>query len=209
MQCSMISTNGSHSMGDIASLPPPVSENQLYPWDRWLTRKSYERCFRKNCRFCSYSLNWINFLPAPGIMANLVSGNPTFAVVDAILKSQARASSIPPPNAAPSIAQIVGTGTSLNWWNSILAFETNNGTSASVIFLRSFRSAPNSLNKRLGSWSLHKLSNRRQISVLILSKFKRINQLLFPLKSSENLRLIHLNLLNIRGEDGQRYLTIT
>ena len=59
-------------------------------------------------------LNESKFLPAPGIMANLVSGNPTFAVVEAILKSQARASSIPPPNAAPSIAQIVGTGTSLN-----------------------------------------------------------------------------------------------
>ena len=55
------------------------------------------------------------------------------------------------------------------------------------------------------------MGDRVQILLLILSKFKRINYLLFSLKSSENLlssvdfrgnrsSLVHLNSLKIRSE---------
>ena len=83
-----------------------------------------------------------NLVPAPGMMASFVSGNPSLAVVEAILKSQLKAISNPPPSAAPSNAVIVGTGSSFIRWNNILARETNMGTSASLIFLLSFKSAP-------------------------------------------------------------------
>ena len=54
--------------------------------------------------------------------------------------------------------------------------------------------------------------DRLQISLLILSEFKRVNQILLPVKSSENRRfsdhfmgnriwLIRLNSLNIRTEN--------
>ena len=44
------------------------------------------------------------------MIASFVSGNPILADDEATLKSQANASSSPPPRAAPSNAQIVGTG---------------------------------------------------------------------------------------------------
>ena len=48
--------------------------------------------------------------PAPGMIPSEVSGRPTYAFSDAILKSQHNASSKPPPSAAPFIEAIVGNG---------------------------------------------------------------------------------------------------
>jgi hypothetical protein len=44
------------------------------------------------------------------MIANLVSGKPIFAAEPATRKSQQSAISMPPPNAAPSIAAMVGMG---------------------------------------------------------------------------------------------------
>jgi hypothetical protein len=48
--------------------------------------------------------------PAPGIMANLVSGNATVDVEPKTRKVVVRASSRPPPNATEEIAEMVGMG---------------------------------------------------------------------------------------------------
>jgi hypothetical protein len=50
--------------------------------------------------------------PAPGIIAKAASGKPIRELFDAILISQFKASSSPPPKAGPSIAAIVGKGSS-------------------------------------------------------------------------------------------------
>lgn len=52
--------------------------------------------------------------PAPGIIASPVSGRPSTAFSVITLKSQANASSSPPPSANPSITANVGTYTSYN-----------------------------------------------------------------------------------------------
>ena len=46
--------------------------------------------------------------PEPGMMPRLISGQPIFASFAAILRSQARASSQPPPKTKPKTAAIVG-----------------------------------------------------------------------------------------------------
>ena len=48
--------------------------------------------------------------PAPGMIANLVSGKPIVACEVKTLKFVARASSRPPPNATEEIQEIVGMG---------------------------------------------------------------------------------------------------
>ena len=69
-------------------------------------------------------------------------------------------------------------------------------------------------NPRLSGISL---SDRRQISLLVMNKFKEINLIVFPLKSLEHRRfsddfrgnrssLIRLNLFNIRSEIWRRSL---
>ena len=53
--------------------------------------------------------------PLPGMTASRTSGSPSLAVSDAIRMSQHSASSSPPPSAWPSMAAIVGIGSSASW----------------------------------------------------------------------------------------------
>ena len=50
--------------------------------------------------------------PPPGKIPTLTSGSPNVAPAPATIRSQASASSNPPPSAIPSTAAIVGTGSS-------------------------------------------------------------------------------------------------
>lgn len=52
----------------------------------------------------------LNVPPAPGMIASLVSGNPTVAVDARTRKLVQSASSSPPPNAVELMAEIVGMG---------------------------------------------------------------------------------------------------
>ena len=82
-------------------------------------------------------------------------------------------------------------------------------------FLHDGDSARQNVMNNLGSCFF--ILRSRQISLLILSKFKRVNQLLLPRKSSENRRfydsfrrkqkLIRLNSLNIKSEIWSQTLT--
>lgn len=76
------------------------------------------------------------------MMANFVSTRPNLAFIDATRRSAASAYSRPPPNAAPSIAAMVGCGKSAIALEIERNFETNNGTSFICIEARSLRSAP-------------------------------------------------------------------
>ena len=57
--------------------------------------------------------------PNPGIMPNCTSGSPScvFSLSETAMKSQAKASSNPPPKATPSIAAIVRHGKCANFDN--------------------------------------------------------------------------------------------
>lgn len=81
-------------------------------------------------------------LPAPGIIASFVSVKPIFALLAAILKSQAKANSSPPPIAWPSNAAIVGIDRLLSSLMPPLALDTNGATSSGLILALSFKSAP-------------------------------------------------------------------
>lgn len=100
--------------------------------------------------------------PAPGMIPNFVSGKPIFVAPGptcprqlqivirqcgsragpAMRRSQARASSKPPPRAGPSIAAMVGTSRFSNRWSAALKSAKNLSTCTWVIVLRSTRSAP-------------------------------------------------------------------
>lgn len=99
--------------------------------------------------------------PAPGMIPNFVSGKPIFVTPDpacarqlqmivrlkfaaepATRRSQARASSKPPPRAGPSMAAMVGMSRFSNRWRPALKSAKNLSTCVWVIVLLSTRSAP-------------------------------------------------------------------
>ena len=80
--------------------------------------------------------------PAPGRIASAVSRRPMVASSARIRRSQARASSHPPPTAAPRTAAIVGNGSSASAANVLDSRGTNARISSEDIARRSFRSAP-------------------------------------------------------------------
>ena len=76
------------------------------------------------------------------MMPNLVSGRPTCAWEPKTRKSVARASSSPPPNASPLIAEIVGIGRAEMSRSAPRRFARNAAVCSGVNVARSFRSAP-------------------------------------------------------------------
>mmetsp|Transcript_15583 Transcript_15583/g.35109 ORF Transcript_15583/g.35109 Transcript_15583/m.35109 type:complete len:230 (-) Transcript_15583:37-726(-) len=80
--------------------------------------------------------------PAPGMMPRAVSGRPRMALAPATRISHARASSNPPPSAAPSMTAMVGKGVVAMAWKVPRSLLTKATTSSFDIVMRSFRSAP-------------------------------------------------------------------
>ena len=81
--------------------------------------------------------------PAPGTMANDVSGNPNTELCSLAMRmSAASANSSPPPNAAPSIAAMIGMGNCDKRWKVSRSAVTKISAWGNVIWDRSFKSAP-------------------------------------------------------------------
>ena len=80
--------------------------------------------------------------PPAGMTPTLTSGRPTTAVLSATIRSQARASSSPPPSAKPCTAAMAGTGRSSTARYAARVTGRWARSSSSLSRLRSLRSAP-------------------------------------------------------------------
>ena len=126
-------------------------------WFRALNRFSHNRIAAGQTNNRTGNKTSVYFSPAPGMIPNLVSVSPIFALSAAIRKSHDRAISRPPPNVWPSRAAMVGMGRLLSSIMAARARDTKGPTSCSCILALSLRSAP--AQKIPGNWKQRKIQD--------------------------------------------------